>query len=260
MIGTVLSDFSGLRRVCGPGVALRWLAMIALHLPQCVRTRRLHAADLAMGPGPFAARRPGGAVAKLPGRWAIAAVREIWVRDVYLGGDHVRLPPGALVLDLGANRGVFTALALASHPDVRVVAVEPRAEDCDRIREMLRINGWEGRAQVCNAFLGGKTEAQEDMIAAEPGGVGEFLSEAEFIGRYGLSKIDLIKCDIEGSEFDLLHAESRLLAMTNQVTMEVHAAGERRQRFRDMLESLGFDVVVRLENPVDCIINARRRR
>ncbi|MEA2734699.1 MAG: hypothetical protein QOE14_1150 [Humisphaera sp.] len=260
--GNIASDFFGLIRVCGFRVALRWLAMIVLHFPQCVREGNLQAADRAMGSGPFYPRLRG-ARAILNDPYVISSIREIWVRDVYLNGGYLTIPPGATVLDLGANRGLFTALALGSHPDVRCVCVEPRLSDCDIIRHMLKINGWESRAQICSAFLGGETQIQRDMVATEQQGIQqEYLSEEEFIRRYALTKVDLIKCDIEGSEFELLRPGSKLLAMADQLAIEVHGGTDdpKRRQFVEMIRDQGFDVIVRAESALDCIINGKRRR
>jgi FkbM family methyltransferase len=258
MIGTVIRDFNGLRRVCGLPTALRWTAKIATHLPQIVRTRRLTAADLAMGEGPVTAWRNGHA-AKIPGDWAIAHVREIWVRDVYLHHGFLRIPPGATVVDLGANRGAFTALALASHPNVRVVSVEPVASCCDYLRRMLQINGWEHRAQICHAFVGNEGEVQRQIIADDPAMKDKFLSEDEFVRRYNLERIDLIKCDIEGSEYGLFTPQSRLLRMASQLAIEVHGDPATRAPFIQMLRDHGFDeLVITSEVHDNCTLSARK--
>jgi FkbM family methyltransferase len=260
IVRIIVSDFFGLVRVCGLGTALKWLAMIVVHFPQCARQRNLQAPDHAVSRRPLRPRLRG-ASAVLDDPYAMSSIREIWVRDVYLNGGYLTIPPASMVLDLGANRGFFTALALGSHPDVRCVCVEPRLSDCDRIRHMLKVNGWEGRAEICSAFIGGHTQAQRDMLASEAGLQQEFISEDEFIRRYGLSSIGFLKCDIEGSEFDLLKPGSKLLAMAQQVAVEVHAATDdpKRGGFIQMLRDEGFEVRIGQEDPVGCILSAKRK-
>ncbi len=53
--------------------------------------------------------------------------REIFVDRVYLEGG-IELPESAVVVDVGANIGMFTLFAAAESAGVRVVAVEPVAE------------------------------------------------------------------------------------------------------------------------------------
>jgi FkbM family methyltransferase len=110
-------------------------------------------------------------------------------------------------------------LALGHGTGVRVVAVESTPACCQQFRESLAANGWEDRAQLCQAFIGGKTSFQEMQLASGEAAGTPFLSQDEFIARYGLTHIDFLKCDIEGSEFDLLKPGSRLLAMTDRLAV-----------------------------------------
>jgi FkbM family methyltransferase len=253
----LLSDFNGLRRVCGPWFASRWLAQVARHVAACLKRRDLQPADLAFGRGPIHAKL-GDAQAQLVGNCVVTGVREIWVRDCYLGDGFLTIPDGSTVVDLGANIGVFTMLALAQGPSVRAVAVEPNHDAARYLADAARLNGFEDRLQICHAFLGGRTSTQ-DQLAAMPDYAGSaFMTEEQLIERFNLTKIDFLKCDIEGSEFQLLTPDSRLLAMTRQLAIELHSEMGDPRAFMDMLRSLGFDVVVRRSSPHDCVINARR--
>src|SRR4051794_38939292 len=96
IVSTIVSDFRGLGRACGWGTATRWLTMIGWNWRQCLRRHDLQPADIAMGDGPFLVRR-GRACAKLAGDHVVTGIREIWVRDNYLGGSFLSIKPGALV-------------------------------------------------------------------------------------------------------------------------------------------------------------------
>ena len=257
MARQLASDFNGLRRVCGNAFALRWLAAVARYFPSCVKTRNLQAADLAFGRGPVHAKL-GNAQAQLVGDGIVTGVREIWVRDCYLGDGFLSIPDGSTVVDLGANIGTFTMLALAHGKNVRVVAVEPNRQATQFLSEAARLNGFEHRVQICHCFLGGRTHVQDELAATEDYAGSPFLTEDEFIEGYNLSKIDILKCDIEGSEFQLLTKESRLLAAARQVSIELHREFGDPQKFIEMLREMGFEVRIRRESPHDCIVNARR--
>jgi hypothetical protein len=86
-----------------------------------------------------------------------------------------------------------------------------------------------------------------------------FLPQDEFIAQFDLKKIDFLKCDIEGSEFELLTRESPLLKMSRQVAIELHTAYGDPQAFMQMLREMGFEVVQRHVTATDCIVNGRRR-
>jgi len=259
MIRQLASDFFGLWRVCGFGVAMRWLFYVAWNLRECVRRRDLQPADLALGAGPIAARL-GTARARLSGPGVVTGIREIWVRDCYLADGFLSIGGDDVVVDLGANIGTFTMLALGSGPGVRVVAVEPNARAGESLAATAALNGWQDRLKLCNAFVGGKTATQNTLLEGAEYQGSPFVSERAFIERYSLTKIDFLKCDIEGSEFELLRRDSALLSMARQLAIELHTAYGDVKTFIAMLESLGFEVNLRHSSEPACVLNARRGR
>jgi FkbM family methyltransferase len=255
----ILSDFLGLCRVCGVRTGVRWLACIARRLRECRRTGSLQPADAAMGQGPFLARRRA-ARARLTGEQAISGIREIWVRDVYLGGGFLSIAPDAVVVDLGCNMGNFTLLALGHGPQVRVVCVEADRACIPKVERSLATNGWAGRARIINAFVGGTTGYQSDLEAAEGGRGVPHLSSEAFLAQAGLAegRVDFLKCDIEGSEFELLASGSPLLGMTDQLAVEVHKNVGRTDAMRNVLRAAGFEVKIARTSPPADILLARR--
>ncbi len=258
MLRILFSDFLGLVRVCGRAVALRWMGRVMLNLSTCMRQRNLQSADRAMGEGPFDCRLRA-ATAIMTGKQVISGIREIWVRDMYLGGGYLTIPPNGIVLDLGANMGNFTALALGSGPDVKVIAVEPNPDVLFSIERAAKVNHAEERLQICHSFIGGKTSVQERMQADNASAV-PCISERDFVDHYHLTRIDLIKSDIEGGEFELFTRDSLLLAMAQQLTIELHDHAGNREGFIDILTGAGFETVVRQSDAGGCILNARRNR
>lgn len=251
MLKKLWTDFVGLRRICGTGVAVRWAGAVAMTLPTCLRTRNLGCADLRMGKGPYTVRL-GKVTAKLAGLKVIASIREIWVRDVYRLGD---LPSDGVVVDLGANRGYFSAAAAALGN--RVVCVEASRSCCAEIRELNQLNGW-STVDVCNVFVGGDTVSQHDQaIVPDHDGV-PFISEEELIERHDLRHIDFLKCDIEGSEFALVREGGKLLDMTDRLAMEVHYATGSREEMTRLLEMKGFEVLMLSESSGDCTLSAHK--
>jgi FkbM family methyltransferase len=257
MLKRLWADFRGLGRACGWPFAIRWLSKVALNARECVRRRNLLPADLAMGEGPFRMRR-GRLPVKMAGYMAVSSIREIWVRDVYLG-DLVKLPERGLVVDLGANRGYFTTLAASGGAAVRVVAVEASRVGCVAIQSLSELNGWADRVQIINHFVGGDTPMQHDTDAIPDSQVVSYISEDELIRCAGIDRIALLKCDIEGSEFELLRLGSRLLELADQASIELHDWAGDRQAFLDLLTRSGFDWVIRQSDDLGCIVNAKRR-
>lgn len=258
MIGKLFSDFRGIARVCGTGTALRWATGVALTLPAVFRTRNLMAADRRMGKGPFKVHHATGD-AVLVGSQVFSGVREIWVRDVYAKDGFLQIPDNAMVLDLGANMGNFSAQALAANSTARLIAVEPNARIGQKWVATMLINGFTERAQLCRAFVGDFTRIQLNDIKTNPAYAdAPHLTEAEFLSHYGIEHIDFLKCDIEGSEYFMIEPGSRILDITDRLAIEVHNSGGDVKRFLDALAARGFTDIAVDWYGSECIARATR--
>lgn len=259
MLSKLVSDFKGIARVVGIGTALRWLACVVATLPSALKTRNLLAADRMMGTGPFRVRHAIG-TALLTGEDAFSGLREIWVRDVYAGGGFLRIPDHGTVVDLGANMGNFSAMALAANTTARLIAIEPSAPLGARWATTMAINGFEGRAQLCRAFIGIFTAKQQHHFESDPAyNDVPTINEDEFLKRYAIDHIDFLKCDIEGSEFFMTEATSHLLDITDRIAIEVHDFGGDPQYFLDTLRSRGFTDLHIAWFGRECIARAARQ-
>jgi FkbM family methyltransferase len=253
----VLSDFIGLIRVCGLVVAAKWLLAIGLNITSCIKVRNLQPADIAMGIGPFRVRF-GKAHAFLTGERVISGIREIWVRDAYLGNGFLSIPPDAMVVDLGANMGNFTLLALAHDPNVQAICVQPGKAENKKREQQLKLNGWQNRVRNCPYFIGGETEKHTLAMNSEDYADSSFITEDEFVQKFDLTKIDFLKCDIEGSEFELFHKDSLLLNMSRQLAIELHGDARCRENFTIMLRKIGFEVIVWQDHNQSSVVLAKK--
>lgn len=245
-LSQVVSDFVGLVRVCGAPVAIRWLFAIVANVVAIIERRDLQPADRALGDGPFRVRLTRYGVAfRIVGAGAISGIREMYVRDTYLHHGLIRISDGDTILDLGANLGNFTNLALSFGKNVRVVAVEPHIGANSRLLRSVGLNsGYLQRVTLIPAFLGLMSQRQEQMKSSDANySRTRWITEEQLIEEGNLTKVDVLKCDIEGGEFGLLHRESKLFRMVRSVAVEVHAFAGDVNRFMDDLEALGFSIV-----------------
>jgi FkbM family methyltransferase len=175
----------------------------------------------------------------------------MYVRDSYLGGGLLRVQDGDTVVDLGANMGNFANLALSSGNTVRVVAVEPSLAMNTSFRRSVGLNsGYMPRVNLIRAFLVGIPQTVQCVIAQDVNYHGApRMSEADLIKEGHLTKVDFLKCDIEGGEFQLLTADSKLLAMTQSIAIEVHAFAGDVHEFIERLRRCGFGIVAAKYDP-----------
>lgn len=224
-------------RALGAAGYARYLAHSLRVLPAILAERNLRPVDRAMR-GQVTVRHPVNdrrvvidlaayrAGDDAEGSYAFGLVREIWLRDVYL--RPFRWPAQVdCIVDLGANRGIFALQACAFAR--RVVAVETLAAYSAPLRANLAGNGFDNLVLV-NAFVGGPGfMAPGDAPKIDLAGV---LACAE--GR----RIDLLKVDIEGSEFGL---DLSPLTDVARLAMELHPGYGDGEALLRAVRALGFD-------------------
>jgi FkbM family methyltransferase len=167
----------------------------------------------------------------------------MYCRRVYFKRAGFEIKPTETVVDLGANIGLFTTMAAVS--GARVIAVEAQSRYLQKIRENLVRNGAENQAELVHALVGAETgilsNVKERLSASawgdEPGQPGM----VELLERYEITQVDLLKIDIEGSEFSLFR-ENGFLKKVRRIAMEVHPPHGDVLHLRARIQSQGFKV------------------
>jgi FkbM family methyltransferase len=255
-IKQILSDFKGIIKVCGFATAIKWLFFILLTLPECITHKNLQPADKMFGEGPIKVKSNYGYVHLLGGK-IFSSIREIWVRNVYLKNNFIRIPDEGTVVDLGANVGAFTMLALSNSKACTVIAVEPNVEFNNLLLRQVSYNNFDDRVSSERYFIGASSSTQQEMLKNPASKDAQFITQKEFIELNNLSRIDFLKCDIEGSEFDFINNTS-LLEITQQLAIEIHDHAGDRKKFISSLQELGFNLGPIKDDGDSCILLARR--
>lgn len=252
----LMANLGGVYRACGPGPALAYAANIAGTLPAVLRTRTLIDADRRMARRPWRFRTQGVDV-QIDGRlWSGA--REMYARGVYFPDERFRFTPGTAVLDLGANSGLFTLLAALR--GCRVVAVDAQSGFLEEIEQLAQRHGVSGLVALEHALVGagagvlalpGALERATHFRGRQPAR----LSMSTLFERHALESVDFLKCDIEGSEFELFEDAASWLPRVQRIAMEVHCDFGAVAWLVQVLEEHGFGVMLRdnLSRPVAAI-------
>lgn len=133
------------------------------------------------------------------------------------------LPVDSLILDVGANRGQYAALARAAFPRARIISFEPNPEAFSALRERAAGLDVEAVPLGCGrspgeALLfdcgGGSPLATlvPDVHADAVETTVELTSIDDFCAERGIASIDLLKIDVEGAEHAVLEGAQRMLA------------------------------------------------
>lgn len=190
-------------------------------------------------------------------------LKEIFLDDVY----GINALPGPLdtVVDLGGNVGLF-ALRVAPIA-ARVISVEPVAANLEVARQNVTRIGARGKVTLLRSAVTGESgkTARIFLSARNTGGHSlrpehaakwasagfedvPTVSLADLFAREGVRRCSLLKCDVEGAEFEIFRSAPRdILAQIDRIVMEVHltvADGNLQElgALREKLESAGFQV------------------
>ena len=216
---------------------------------------------------------PGGVTGVLAEGFILGVPSEEWGLAMYLSqGGHFEygcenffeslLKPGMTVLDLGANVGIYTLRALRA--GCRVFSFEPTPRTKQILQQNIKVNGFaeSGRAHVIEAAVSnicGSATFYEKLGVC---GQNTLYQEENETGiavtvktitldslRERLGRIDVIKMDIEGAEYNALLGMQELLRENEsvQIIMEfapvhIKRAGHEPSELLQLIKRLGFGI------------------
>jgi len=147
--------------------------------------------------------------------------------EFYLLSQVIR--PGMIFVDAGANMGLYTlfvARKIGAHGTV--VAIEPSTRECERLLRNVAINSLSNVHLLRNAVSDACSDV--DLLIADDewsghNTLGAFAYDTplaikervracrldDIVSREGLSRVDIIKLDIEGAELRALKGASKIL-------------------------------------------------
>lgn len=171
------------------------------------------------------------------------------------------------IVDLGANVGFFLMriLDLMNRPPSRnrklkAYLVEASPDLCSELKRRIQIQEISvGHTEILNALVGRKSgvatyrESSFHIANAvanhqlKTGNCAYFDLDPLFAG---LDRVDLVKCDIEGSEEPFLECYSNILPKIQRVIVEFHKELCDVTRSRNLLEAAGFNLHSKIkDNP-----------
>jgi hypothetical protein len=239
-----LREYRALRQVLSVKDLLAFITCALRNAPEILRTRKLSSVDAAMSRNLEIRYHDRRFLLLLADIDTILAphydnptfgnLREMYANDVYLRLFHLKLPV-RMVLDLGANRGLFSLLALTALDAEIVVAVEPLTVYNPVMRLLLEGNGYTpSRVVCCNKFIGSSL--------AERRNPNQYISINGIREQQKIVRFGMVKVDIEGAEQDIF-GEPDWLSHVDNVTMELHHFTAILDMIPRALERYGFRYV-----------------
>lgn len=161
---------------------------------------------------------------------------EIFVLQAYTKGFYTPRPDD-VVVDCGANIGLFALFMCASAPGVRVHCFEPMPVNLRRLAENVHANGLE-RSVVIHPYAVLDGAGRRPLSAGRRNGQWSFfhddrepaaehdaacVSLAEALALCGAPRIDLLKLDVEGAEIEILEGANDVTwDRIGRVALEYH--------------------------------------
>ncbi len=198
-----------------------------------------------------------------PGTLDVMVIRECFINNLYT--KFIREKEFNTVLDLGCQKGYFVTGLLSSGANFKkAICVDPLLVNLNVFKENISLNKQlykKGRKVFLEPSAvfskNGKktfyvTSNSVSHSLKDPSKLDKVINKLEvktitiksLFKKYQLNKIDLVKIDIEGAEFDLFRSkEIGILLNTKYLVMEIHPDRKcNPSEIVKILESFGFNI------------------
>lgn len=163
------------------------------------------------------------------------------------------------IMDCGANIGLSTMMFKAAYPQASIIAIEPDSANYDQLKKNFSANAFKEVTAVCGGVWFEKTKLSltkdfrdgSDWSVALKKGADDSLNTIEvdtpeyFAHQAGWDAIDVLKIDIEGSEFPLfknLDSWTTIFNTVKIISIEPHEECGDPQFLIDLLIHHGFRI------------------
>jgi FkbM family methyltransferase len=187
--------------------------------------------------------------------------KDVYRKCVYAPYDFPGIEPNDIVIDLGANIGMFTLYAASISPSIQVHAFEPASQSFTLLQQNVRANNL-SNVHCCRCSVSAHT-GKDTLYVANTGSTANTMITSRIPAQGALleEQVDclslndlfvfcqiedchFLKVDIEGSEFGIFSTASfEALQKVKKIAMEYHekGCGQGRQ-LADFLQTAGFHV------------------
>lgn len=169
---------------------------------------------------------------------APALIEEIFSDNYRVFESKMEFSTGDVILDIGANEGMFSILMSKMFPEARVIALEPVPRTYNSLLQNKLINDCPN-LRPYNLGVGKPGQRTTELITNKNGASGGstsfctfnpemhekvevgLVSLDEIFELYDIDRCKLLKVDCEGSEYDILYP-STVLSRVDYMAMEIH--------------------------------------
>lgn len=187
-------------------------------------------------------------------KWSI---HEIILRDDYKLKNRIKTPK--VIVDLGANIGVFSIYSAMMFPTAQVFSYEPEENNFNLLIKNIRLNNLEKRVfsfQLACAdidhprYLSLDSDIRSHSVVNDNTNKNlqqiKTINLQQIIEKNAIKRIDILKMDIEGSEYEVFYTiPPTMFEKIGQISMEYHdkdTAQNNGVALKNFLNVQGFNV------------------
>lgn len=183
------------------------------------------------------------------------------------------------LVDLGANCGHASLYFLLKCPHLeKAVLVEANPQMMPVIKRTLRPFSSRRNVTMLNRCIAPKSGETVSFFVSSshnfssrvpPASVSDnqevsvaTISVRDLLDDHALPQADILKCDIEGSEYEVAAADPTVFTRFNHLFFELHGTKEMRDDFCAVIASQGFEIATRAQDetaPVEVMMATKRR-
>jgi FkbM family methyltransferase len=161
------------------------------------------------------------------------------------------------LIDLGAHHGFFSVWLQSSLKNVKLktLLVEPSARCAPILKQLLERNEYKENFVFINKCIGNPDDGEtlffdrphmaSSNFKTDESEIAEKVSvlTTNDICQWQNPPYDLLKCDIEGAEWDLIDYYGNILKKTKFVVIEWHEEQGEFDKFVNQISGLGFSII-----------------
>jgi FkbM family methyltransferase len=168
---------------------------------------------------------------------APAVINEIFNDNYKVLANKIEFKEGDIILDVGANEGMFSILMSKMFPQTKIISLEPVPDTFHILLENIKINEVTN-VMAYNVGVGGSNDRKATLSVSKDFSGGStkwcthnpdhhnkievgLISLDRCFKLYGIKRCKLLKMDIEGMEYEALY-QSNVLKKVENFTAEFH--------------------------------------
>jgi len=189
-------------------------------------------------------------------------------QEVWLEGMHVKAPGfkqgNNVIIDVGGNEGYYTLFMKKHNPHAKIIVLEPMPKTFETLSRNVKDNKLSNVHLIRKALTNkvGKTKFEFVPEVSAISSTNISLQERpwlhkkriksivvstttlkELFKKFKLSSVDLLKLDVEGSEYEILTSGVDELKMIKRIIIEYHS-NKLKEDCTKFLQEQGFKLVL----------------